>query len=580
MRKLFTLFISVLMVFGLMMPVSADGGNTIVKNGNQITITISSGHPDLEFFLNDSGEDVVVRFATGEPNETVVDADDEVIFTTNGNIMDGDFSINFNDNLRNLPEPVTLNITLNNFKILNNDDYYFSTWNHSNFNQINVNMTLIGENEISVGSTWQDIWQGRNALNVPAGSTYKIGGNGSIKLTGTYAIASGGTVYVTDEAKLTEGSSPISNVTLYNHSNNDSWGKKIELNSIAFVDANKELNVGDDYQSQINYEPSDIPDDEKVVTYSSSNEEVATVDTNGLVSATKEGKTTITATSTIDPNIKTSCEITVVNKVYSVSVTPDKITLPSVKEGYDPQDPEYITIKNTGNQTILLEDHGENPWLTITLDKNTLKPNEEAKVSIKLKDGLSAETRSTLKGFITYTNEDGTYRDYAHFEVTYEIRHDMKHVEAKEATHLEEGNIEYWYCEYCDKYYEGALGTNELSLEDITIPKLADHTPTDTWYHDENNHYHTCECGEVLDKEAHDFKWVIDKEATTTSEGLKHEECTVCGYRKDGVAIPVLEIEIPDTGVRSNTFIWTTAALLSLSALTGSVIYQRKKKEN
>ena len=228
---------------------------------------------------------------------------------------------------------------------------------------------------------------------------------------------------------------------------------------------------------------------------------------------------------------------------YSASVTPAKITLPSVKEGYDPQDPEYITIKNTGNQTIKLEDHGANPWLIITLDKNTLQPNEEAKVSIKLKDGLSAETRSTLKGFITYTSEDGTYRKHAHFEVTYEIRHDMKHVEAKEATHLEEGNIEYWYCEYCDKYYDGALGTNELSLEDITIPKLTDHTATDTWYHDENSHWHTCECGEVLDKEAHEFKWVIDKEATATSEGLKHEECSICGYQKEAIVIPVVGTE-------------------------------------
>ena len=244
-------------------------------------------------------------------------------------------------------------------------------------------------------------------------------------------------------------------------------------------------------------------------------------------------------------------------KTYSASVTPNKITLPSVKEGYDPQDPEYITIKNTGNQTIRLEDHGEIRWLTITLDKNTLKPNEEAKVSIKLKDGLSAETRSTLKGFITYTSEDGTYRDYAHFEVTYEIRHNMKHVEAKEATHLEEGNIEYWYCEYCDKYYEGALGTNELSLEDITIPKLADHTPTDTWYHDENNHYHTCECGEVLDKEAHEFKWVVDKEATATSEGLKHEECSICGYQKEAIVIPVVgtENQAPVINAKDKTLI-------------------------
>lgn len=230
-------------------------------------------------------------------------------------------------------------------------------------------------------------------------------------------------------------------------------------------------------------------------------------------------------------------------KTYSVSVTPAKITLPSVKEGYAPQDPEYITIKNTGNQTIKLEDHGKNPWLIITLDKNTLKPNEEAKVSIKLIDGLSAEKRSTLYAFITYTSEDGNYRDYAHFEVTYEIRHDMQHVEAKEATHLEEGNIEYWYCEYCDKYYDGALGTNELSLEDITIPKLTDHTATDTWYHDENSHWHTCECGEVLDKEAHEYKWVIDKEATVTSEGLKHEECSICGYQKEAIVIPVVGTE-------------------------------------
>ena len=160
------------------------------------------------------------------------------------------------------------------------------------------------------------------------------------------------------------------------------------------------------------------------------------------------------------------------------------------------------------------------------------------------------------------------------------LDHKLIRNEAKEPTLDSAGNIEYWYCEYCDKYYKGALGTNELSLEDITIPKLSDHTPSDTWYYDEKSHWHTCECGEVLDKEVHDFKWVIDKEATTTSEGLKHEECTVCGYKKEAVSIPVLEIEVPDTGVRSNTSIFTAIALLSLSALTGSVIYQRKKKEN
>ena len=40
--------------------------------------------------------------------------------------------------------------------------------------------------------------------------------------------------------------------------------------------------------------------------------------------------------------------------------------------------------------------------------------------------------------------------------------------------------------------------------------------------------------------EDHTFKWVVDKEATTTGKGSKHEECSVCGYRKASVEIPVV----------------------------------------
>ena len=38
---------------------------------------------------------------------------------------------------------------------------------------------------------------------------------------------------------------------------------------------------------------------------------------------------------------------------------------------------------------------------------------------------------------------------------------------------------------------------------------------------------------------AHNYNWVIDKEATTEATGLKHEECTVCGTkRNEGTVIP------------------------------------------
>lgn len=58
------------------------------------------------------------------------------------------------------------------------------------------------------------------------------------------------------------------------------------------------------------------------------------------------------------------------------------------------------------------------------------------------------------------------------------------------------------------------------------------------WQYDGNGHWKICSCGERLDEAAHSFKWIVDKEATATAAGSKHEECTVCGYAKEAVDIP------------------------------------------
>ena len=158
--------------------------------------------------------------------------------------------------------------------------------------------------------------------------------------------------------------------------------------------------------------------------------------------------------------------------VYSVSVTPSQITLPSVIEGYETQAPKTITIKNNGNQTIVIDEFGKNPWLEYSLTKMTLQPNEETTLSIKLKDGLSAFTPMTAKESVAYSRVDGTYIGNSGFEVSYAVSHDMTHVNAKDPTYSQEGNIEYWYCEYCKKCYKDGAGRNEIALEDTVIPKL------------------------------------------------------------------------------------------------------------
>ena len=98
------------------------------------------------------------------------------------------------------------------------------------------------------------------------------------------------------------------------------------------------------------------------------------------------------------------------------------------------------------------------------------------------------------------------------------------------------------------KRYEGDASDGSDStmwvLTDLTMTPAADghtHKYGTEWKYDETNHWHECECGNKADITAHTFKQIIDKEATTAEKGSKHEECTVCGYKKTAVDIPVTD---------------------------------------
>ena len=90
---------------------------------------------------------------------------------------------------------------------------------------------------------------------------------------------------------------------------------------------------------------------------------------------------------------------------------------------------------------------------------------------------------------------------------------------------------------------DGSDGTMWV-LTDLTMTPAADghtHKYGTEWKYDETNHWHECECGNKADITAHNFKWIVDRKATTTEKGSKHEECTVCGYKKAAVDIPKID---------------------------------------
>ena len=89
-------------------------------------------------------------------------------------------------------------------------------------------------------------------------------------------------------------------------------------------------------------------------------------------------------------------------------------------------------------------------------------------------------------------------------------------------------SAEYYYSCSC-----GEKGTETFKSGE----KLAHNFKTE-WSSNGEKHWHECSlCGEKNKESSHRFEWKTDKAATATEAGSKHEECTVCGFKKNAVKI-------------------------------------------
>lgn len=101
------------------------------------------------------------------------------------------------------------------------------------------------------------------------------------------------------------------------------------------------------------------------------------------------------------------------------------------------------------------------------------------------------------------------------------------------------------------------------------------HEFSEDWEPGADGHWHKCTvdgCDAKSGFAAHEFKWVVDKEATTTEKGSKHEECKVCGYKKAAVEIPVIENGTTDGDQNSGNAGNSTKANAANGAKTGDTM--------
>ena len=142
------------------------------------------------------------------------------------------------------------------------------------------------------------------------------------------------------------------------------------------------------------------------------------------------------------------------------------------------------------------------------------------------------------------------------------------------------------------KHKECTVCGYTMATETIPATGGGEHTHSygSEWKNDADNHWHECSCGDKKDVVAHSFKWVVDKEATATQKGSKHEECKVCGYKKAAVEIPATGTstepgkptgpDSPQTGDNSNLMLWIALLFISGGVLTGVTVFDKRKRHS
>ena len=214
------------------------------------------------------------------------------------------------------------------------------------------------------------------------------------------------------------------------------------------------------------------PDNEYVIyaklTDTSGN--VAYINTNGIV---------LDGTSPVITGIengKTYCEaqtLTVDEKyVDTVTVNGTEVTLDKngsfVLASADGQQRIIVTDKagNTAEMTVTVNDgHTFGEWTSNGDGTHTRKCTVDGCTGSETKDCSGG--RATCKDKARCAVCGAEYG-----ELDAKNHANLKHVPAKAATRTAEGNIEYWHCDGCNKYYSDKDGTKEIKKADTVTEKL------------------------------------------------------------------------------------------------------------
>ena len=176
-------------------------------------------------------------------------------------------------------------------------------------------------------------------------------------------------------------------------------------------------------------------------------------------------------------NGKTYCEaqtVTIDEKyVNTVTVNGTEVTLDKngsfILSAADGEQKIVATDKagNTAEMTVTVNDgHTFGEWVSNGDGTHTRKCTVDGCNGLETKDCSGGTATCTERAVCEVCGK-------AYGELDPKNHTDLKHIPAKAATKTAGGNIEYWYCEDCDKYFADAAATKEIKQADTVTAKLS-----------------------------------------------------------------------------------------------------------
>ncbi len=218
--------------------------------------------------------------------------------------------------------------------------------------------------------------------------------------------------------------------------------------------------------------------------------------------------------------------------VFEVAATSYGFSLMSVSEG------SYYGSKNTGSGIAAYAFYAypafrtsDTTWtFEIDDDEMYLKNNSAGSIPYLAVSSAFGFSLTRYGSEFKFYKQNPTENYYYATEIGGAAHvHDLTHVAAKAPTCAAAGNIEYWFCALCGKYFSDSAAQNEIAQADTVLPATGEHAYGDWISNHDGTHKHVCSvCGRTVTEACAYTDTVVAP--TAAEQGYTEHVCTVCGY--------------------------------------------------